>query len=231
MRSRAIPKLVAQAVVWMLMGPLPLAQAQSDPKQDHEQCLKAQTPAQCEAALPACQRVLAMQARILSDPKVDAVHHRALSDIARCEYQLGRYALSEGHYREKLALDYQLHGSVHPDVAQSLNNLATVLSSQGKYAAAETLFRQALVMKKSLLGAEHPDVAMSLSNLASLLSRQGKYEAAETLFRQALEMRQKQQGAEHPDVAVSLNNLAIVLSAQGKYGASETLTRDRKSVV
>ena len=177
MRSREIQRQVAQAVVWMLLGPLSVAQAQPDFKQDIEQCLNAQTPKQCEAALPGCERVLAGLSQFPSDPKIDAIHRRALNDTAWCEKELGRYAPAEGHYRAVLGLNQRLHGPEHPSVAISLNNLAFVLSSQGKYEAAESLFRQALQMRQKLLGAEHPDVAQSLNNLAFVLSSQGKYEA------------------------------------------------------
>ena len=122
------------------------AQTQPDFKQDIEQCLNAQTPKQCEAALPGCERVLAGLSQLPSDPKVDAIHRRALNDTAWCENELGRYAPAEGHYRAVLGLDQRLHGAEHPSVATSLNNLAFVLDRQGKYEAAESLYRQALQM-------------------------------------------------------------------------------------
>ncbi len=202
------------------------AQPDSEPfRRDRDPCLQAQTPAQCEAALPACERVLKAMAQTPSDPQVDGLHRQLLNKTAWCENKLGRYALAEGRYRATLELDKRLHGSEHPDVATSLNGLAAVLFGQGKYEAAETLFRQALAMRQKLLGTEHPDVASSLNDLAAVLSRQGKHDAAETFHRQALAMRQKLLGAEHPDVATSLNNLARVLERQGKYKAAETLYR------
>jgi tetratricopeptide (TPR) repeat protein len=215
---------VAQAAVLMLMAGRN-AQAQPDPKQDNAQCLNAQTPGQCEAALPGCERVLGALAQFPANPELDAFHRRTLNKTAWCENQLGRYAPAEGHCRASLALDQRLHGPEHPDVASSLNNLAFVLSSQGKYEAAEKLYRQALEMTQKLLGAEHPSVATSLNNLAGVLESQGKYESAEKLNRQALEMMQKLLGAEHPSVATSLNNLAGVLERQGNYEAAEKLNR------
>jgi len=219
------PKPVAALLTAIVLTATWNAQAQPDFNQDAEQCLKAQTPMQCEAALPACERVLGALAQFPSNTKIDAFHRRALSGTAWCEDQLGRYASAEGHLQAALALDQLLHGSEHPDVAQSLNNLASVLENQGKYEAAEKLNRQALMMRQKLLGTERPDVALSLNNLATVLSKQGKYEAAEKLNRQALVMRQRLLGAEHPDVALSLSNLASVLGRQGKYEAAEKLNR------
>ena len=65
-------------------------------------------------------------------------------------------------------------GSSHPDVADSLNSLATVLWRQGRGAEAETTEREALVLYRKLLGNEHPAVAMALDNLAAMLSTQDK---------------------------------------------------------
>ncbi|MEH2152210.1 CHAT domain-containing protein, partial [Nostoc sp.] len=124
-----------------------------------------------------------------------------------------------------LEMRKRLLGEEHPDVAQSLNQLATLYNRQGRYADAEPLSRQALEMRKRLLGEEHPDVANSLNNLAGLYLSQGRYADAEPLFRQALEMRKRLLGEEHPDVANSLNNLAGLYQSQGRYADAEPLFR------
>ncbi|MGR3279224.1 tetratricopeptide repeat protein [Acaryochloris marina NIES-2412] len=137
---------------------------------------------------------------------------------------------NQGRYRDAIRLYEQIVGSrqkllgtEHPDVAQSLNNLAALYDNQGRYEAAEPLYVQALEMRQKLLGTEHPDVAGSLNNLAGLYKNQGRYEAAEPLYEQALEMHQKLLGTEHPDVAGSLNNLAGLYDNQGRYEAAEPL--------
>jgi tetratricopeptide (TPR) repeat protein len=116
-------------------------------------------------------------------------------------------------------------GPEHPDVAESLNNLAELLDYRGRYAEAEPLHRRGLAIREKVLGPEHPDVAASLNNLAVLLKSQGKYAEAEPLCRRALAIREKVLGSEHPDVAASLNNLAKLLYAQGKYAVAEPLYR------
>jgi len=226
MRRCAYHKQLAQAVVtvvWLLLGPLPLARAQPDYKKDIKQCLETQTPAQCEAGLPACERMLGMWAQFQFSSEVAAANRGLLSKAAWCENQLGRYAQAEEHYGSVLVLDQRLHGSEHSAVATSLNNVAFVLIPQGKYEAAEKLLKQALTMMQKQPGDEHPDLASILNNLAFVLERQGRYEESETFHRRALTMMQKQLGAEHPAVATSLNNLAIVLDSQGKYEAAETM--------
>ena len=218
--------LKAVALIWLLVVMVPsLTIAQSDRKQDMEQCLKAQTPAQCQAALPACERVLTFLAQASVDPNVHDANGRFLNTAAWCEKQLGHYAVAEEHLRSVLTLERSFHGPVHHAVSLSLNNLAVVLQDQEKYEEAEILHRQGLAILQKLLGTEHPDVAISIDNLAVVLEHRGKYEEAEILHRQGLAILQKLLGTEHPDVATSLNNLALVLDRQGKYEAAETLHR------
>jgi tetratricopeptide (TPR) repeat protein len=89
-------------------------------------------------------------------------------------------------------------GENHPDVANSLNNLAELYRSQGRYEEAEPLYLQALELGQRLLGENHPDVATSLNNLALLYNTQGKYVKAEALSRQALIIYWQTLGTQHP---------------------------------
>jgi CHAT domain-containing protein/tetratricopeptide (TPR) repeat protein len=138
----------------------------------------------------------------------------------------GDYAGAEPLLRAALSMRRKLLGDEHPDVAQSLNNLAFLLMHQGDYAGAEPLFREALAMWRELLGDEHPDAALSLGNLASVLWAQGDYAGAEPLYREALTLRRKLLGDEHPDVALSISNLASVLWARGNHAGAEPLLRE-----
>ena len=135
----------------------------------------------------------------------------------------GLYSQAEQWFEQSLTTCRERLGQEHPDVANSLNNLALLYYSQGKYESAQPLYQQALEMRKRLLGQEHPDVAQSLNNLAGLYDSQGRYEDAEPLYQQALEMSKRLLGEEHPDVAQSLNNLAGLYDSQGRYEDAEPL--------
>ena len=143
---------------------------------------------------------------------------------------LGRFYQGQGLYddaevwRERCVTVTQARlGNEHPDVAMSLNNLATLYYAQGRYVEAEPLYLQALEITKTSLGEAHPDVAMSLNNLASLYKAQGRYVEAEPLYLQALEITKTSLGEAHPDVAKWLNNLANLYSDQGRYVEAEPL--------
>jgi tetratricopeptide (TPR) repeat protein len=88
-----------------------------------------------------------------------------------------RYAEAEPLFKRSLALKESSLGPTHPslaptlgnpDVAMSLNNLASLYEAQGRYPDAEPLYKQSLAILEKLLGKDHPNIATSLSNLAEL---------------------------------------------------------------
>lgn len=99
----------------------------------------------------------------------------------------------------------------HPDVAQSLNNLAAVYFYQGRYQEAEPLYVQALDLLKDLLPEQHPNIAQSLNNLARLYQSQSRYKEAEPLYVQAFEIYKRSLGSEHPQTIICWNNYIMFL--------------------
>jgi CHAT domain-containing protein/tetratricopeptide (TPR) repeat protein len=135
----------------------------------------------------------------------------------------GAYAKTESLLVRALDIREKALGAMHPDVAQSLNNLGLLYQAQAAYAKAEPLFVRALDIREKVLGAMHPEVANSLNNLALLYLAQGAYAKAEPLFLHALDIHEKVLGAMHPAVAQSLNNLAVLYRAQAAYAKTEPL--------
>ena len=113
----------------------------------------------------------------------------------------GLFAEAETLYRRSAEIREAVFGPEHPDVANSLNNLAILLSELGKHAEAELLYRRSLAISEQVHGPEHADVASSLNNLAALLRGLGKHAEAEQLHRRALAISEKIYGLEHADVA------------------------------
>ena len=144
---------------------------------------------------------------------------------------LGQYDEAQPLLVQALAIRQKALGPEHPDVAQSLNNLARLHRAQGQYAKAEPLYHQSLAIMKKALGPEHTDVADGLNNLSALYHAQGEYAKAEPLFRQSLAIRKKALGPEHPDVAASLNNLAAIYYAQGQYAKAEPLYQQALAIM
>jgi tetratricopeptide (TPR) repeat protein len=104
-------------------------------------------------------------------------------------YNQGRYAQAIPLAERVLAIREKALGPAHPDVANSLNNLAALYEALGDYAKAEPLFLRSLAIKQKALGPEHPDVALSRNNLAEIYKALGDNVQAEPLYRRSLAIR------------------------------------------
>ena len=124
--------------------------------------------------------------------------------------------------RESLALNRKRLGNDNPNVALSLDTLASTLYSQGKWTEDETMLREALAIMRKRWGDVHP-VAISLNNLAGNLASQGNVTGAESMYREALAIDRKVLGSEHPSIAITLFNLAQVLRSEGRLAEAETI--------
>jgi tetratricopeptide (TPR) repeat protein len=122
-----------------------------------------------------------------------------------------------------LAIREKTLPSEHPELATTLNNLASVYAHRGSYAEAESLHRRALAIKERALGPDHPDVAAALNNLAELYRAQGRFGDAEPLYRQALAIWERSAGTSHAGTAATLGNLAELYRQQGRYAEAEPL--------
>ncbi len=130
-------------------------------------------------------------------------------------------------HRQALAIREKVHGGEHPDVANSLNSLATGFMKQGLYTEAEPLLIRTLAIFDKAFGNQHPLIATTLINLALNYQYQRKYVESERLFKRVLAIREKVYGLEHPHVAISLNNLAMLYHDQGRF--ADALVYARKS--
>jgi tetratricopeptide (TPR) repeat protein len=126
---------------------------------------------------------------------------RLLNEAGRYLHMRGRYTDAEPLYGRALAIREKALKLEHPDVAQSLHNLAGLFSAQGQFGKAEPLYQRSLAIREKAFGSEYPEVATSLNDLANLYHAQGQYGKAEILHKRALAIREETLGPEHPDVA------------------------------
>ena len=136
-------------------------------------------------------------------------------------YSSGKYREAVDIARSAVALAEQQQGPDHPDLAQPLEQLASLYYLLGRFGEAEPLYARSLAMREAALGPDHPDVAVTLNSLAVLLHAQSRFDAAEPLFKRALAIREGVLGPGHADVATSLNNLAVLAAATGRYAEAE----------
>jgi tetratricopeptide (TPR) repeat protein/tRNA A-37 threonylcarbamoyl transferase component Bud32 len=141
------------------------------------------------------------------------------------------YDEAQRHLTAALEMQRQLHGETDPDVAQTMEDLASTLWFKGHFDEAEALYRDSLDIRRDLFGQEHDSVARSLNHLAASLNSQNKREEAENLYRKSLDMRLRLFGNRHELVARSKNNLATCLLGQERYGEAEKLFREAVATV
>src|SRR5262249_18666140 len=106
-------------------------------------------------------------------------------------------------------------GRDHPDVAQSLNNLALLYDKQGRYADAEPLYQRSLDIREKALGRDHPDVAQSLNNLAYLYMERARYVDALPIIRRTI--------SQHTANKIVALPVLFQLQAQNLVSASKAL--------
>ena len=133
-------------------------------------------------------------------------------------------------FRRALAIRERSLGPSHPDLGQSLNNLATLYEKQGRHHDSEPLFKRALAIYEKAGGPEHPAVATLAEQSRPGRKVQGRYAEAEPLIRRSLAIREKVLGPDHPDVARSLNNLADLYERRGRLTDAEPLYRRALSI-
>jgi tetratricopeptide (TPR) repeat protein len=85
-----------------------------------------------------------------------------------------RHDESESLHRRALAIREKSYGPDHPDVAESLNNLALVFQATNRFAEAEALFSRAFAICQERFGADHPRTVTARKNLAALLAALSK---------------------------------------------------------
>ncbi len=86
----------------------------------------------------------------------------------------GRYTEAEPLYIQALDIQRKTLPENHPDIAQSLNNLAALYKAQSRYTEAEPLYIQALDIVERALGPEHPSTRTVRENLQLFLQERGQ---------------------------------------------------------
>jgi len=111
----------------------------------------------------------------------------ALRLQSRQRYRLPAQAcsLKEALRIRKLSLGHEC-----AEVADTLNNLASVFVKQERLADGEAMYKEALRIKEKLHGHESLSVAITLSSLAALHQSQGRLAEAEAMHKEALRIEE-----------------------------------------
>ena len=85
----------------------------------------------------------------------------------------GDFASADELLREAARIQEAELGSLHPDLANTLNNLAVVAEKAGRPGDAETFYRKAVAIASASLPVDHPMVAASRQNLEDFCRARG----------------------------------------------------------
>jgi len=132
-------------------------------------------------------------------------------------HSLGKYDEAHTPALRALEIREKAREPYHPDIAESLNNLALIYFYKGDYAQAEPLYQRALSIMEKGSEPNHLNVAILLDNLALIYLDKGDYAKAESFFLRALSIKEKSLESYHPQVARSLGFLANTYNLKGDY--------------
>jgi CHAT domain-containing protein/Tfp pilus assembly protein PilF len=94
-------------------------------------------------------------------------------------------AYAEPFEQQLLALKEKLLGREHPEVALSLNSLATYYRNTDQHSRAAPLYQRAIAIRDQALGRDHPDTSVMLRNFAALYQADGAYDKTQELMERA----------------------------------------------
>jgi tetratricopeptide (TPR) repeat protein/CHAT domain-containing protein len=146
-------------------------------------------------------------------------------------YNEAKFGEGSAIAEEALTLAREIWGDKHPNVATSLNNLASLYQSLNRYQEAEPLYQEALEIDRESLPPRHPDLASHLNNLAGLYESLNRYQEAELLYLEALEIDRESLPPRHPSLATHLNNLANLYRTLNRYQEAEPLYLEALEIV
>lgn len=144
----------------------------------------------------------------LSDrPRVEAYLRMTIGNTL-CS--LGRYKDAEPQFQKALQLRRAVLPANHPEIAWTLNDLASCVLRLGNRAEAEKLFQEALVIRRAANPPALYETSVVLNNLGVLLREQRRYTEAEGFLRESLDLRRKAPAGDI-DIATAANNLGTLL--------------------
>ena len=151
------------------------------------------------------------------------IQARLLLTIGDVYRKLGLFADAEGLLERSLEIRRAELGGVHPDVAASLQALATVYGNQARFEEAAELQGAAIDIEEQLYGEEDLRIGRSLTDLGVILLRGGELEEAQAVLERALSIKDAVLEPDDPELAATLVNLASVHRRRGELDEAERL--------
>ena len=133
----------------------------------------------------------------------------------------GDFARAKEFYERARSARQRYPGPRSPQLAATLNSLASLMKDTNEFAMAELLYRQALEISES--ARDKRGARIITANLGFIAVLQGRYGDAEPLLRRALGLAESELGKNHLDVALLQENVAAIEEQKGHFETAEGL--------
>ncbi|MFA6569718.1 MAG: CHAT domain-containing tetratricopeptide repeat protein [Bacteroidota bacterium] len=155
--------------------------------------------------------------------KMDTNYVATIGSIAEIFYYQGKLDSAIYYGDIHLKICRTIFKSDHPDLANSIENMANFYKGKRNFEKAETLYIEVLELRRRIFKTDHPDLASSINSLAVFYGSFHNYKKAESLYTEALEMYRRLYKNDHPDLASSINNLAYFYDIRRDFIQAESL--------
>mmetsp|Transcript_6791 Transcript_6791/g.11218 ORF Transcript_6791/g.11218 Transcript_6791/m.11218 type:complete len:1828 (-) Transcript_6791:1060-6543(-) len=142
---------------------------------------------------------------------------KTLHALGLVTWYLGNEQTARKLLEEALDIRRRILPDRHPDIIQSLNNLADLLGEDHKYNESMRKYADAIAQIEEKVGPFHPDLTVDILNMALMAYEMGKYNEAIPLFERGLSIRIKAYGDDHELVAEYLLAIANLHVAQRQF--------------
>lgn len=170
----------------------------------------------------------ALKIRQAAWPGTDhALTAQAMSSLALALHETGDTQAALPLGETALAMRRRIFANhPHPDLAESLSNVAHMHAVAGRLDEAERLWQESIETDQVAGGYDFPGLAGIFTSLAFLYAARGELHKARPAAQAALRIAVKALGENHPDIATYMSNLAVVQAMSGRWdSAMDSLRR------
>lgn len=152
----------------------------------------------------------------------EVVHSRLqLAGIFRKNRKFGN---ASDQIHQVISIQRKTKGTLHPDVATALTELAAILMDSHEFESAETTLTEALSIQENLpTGVAAIDLASTLYNFGRLYNATCRFGKSEEFYSRALLIQEEQLGLEDLGLTDTLTGLAMVAWARRRHDIAEPL--------
>ncbi len=151
-------------------------------------------------------------------PEAEAIVRNVAGIVHR---NFGEFDKAREQFEKSLAIRRRVLAPGSTEIADSLQNIATLLSMSGRPAEALPLLREAMEIQRRTLGEHDPAVLRSMFNLARAELRLGHNEAALRLTRESLELHTRAAPENAEVLGMHHEQIAAVQRALGNLPEAE----------